>query len=572
MARGDLRADVQGPRDVQLPLPVDELAELDPLEVLHHEEERAVGGGPRIGDVDDVGVRDLRGGARLTPEPLDEIGRLAVGRVQDLERHAPADVDVLGLEHPAHPPLADEAAHVVAAPDHAPHDRHGPRTRARVGGIRVAGARVAGRLLVGDGQPSVAQPPGLNGNREHRLALRALGLVVGFVGPPVGAVVGARGGPGVGLRVGLHFLADGLGLPGHGQWRRDGLLAAAAGVPLARLDDQLLALGPLGRDVLVVELGEKLRHPGGVHSGRGLRQKPGQIVAQLLAVHVAVLEVGRQRLQGDAIQLGRHAPGALGGRHQLRVPHPPQELLGGVLILGRARRASRREELPAGEQLPENDAGGVEIGAAVDLLAARLLGRHVADLAVDDSGRGLLDLQGGRGQPEVGQPNLAAVREQHVGRRDVPMHQLDVAEVVGVEEAARHLARQVGGDVDGKGDPLLGAAVPGGAQIAPLDVVHRQVDLAARLSRVEHRDQVPVREAHDHLGLVAEALQVLLVRQVRQDRLDDAELGAVLRARQRQVERAHPAAGQRLEEDVLPEPAREFVHFTSARRRKRRRS
>ena len=100
----DLRADVQRARDVQLPLAVDELAELDPLEVLHHEEERAVGGGPGVGDVDDVGVRDLRGGARLAPQPLDEIGRLAVGRVQDLERHAPADVDVLGLEHPPHPP------------------------------------------------------------------------------------------------------------------------------------------------------------------------------------------------------------------------------------------------------------------------------------------------------------------------------------------------------------------------------------------------------------------------------------------------------------------------------------
>ena len=370
-------------------------------------------------------------------------------------------------------------------------------------------------------------------------------------------------------RVGLRVAADGLGLPGHRQRRRDGVLA---GVPLARLDDQLLALGPLGGDVLVVELGEKLRHPGGVDSGRRLRQKLRQVVAQLLAVRVAVLEVGRQRLQGDAIQLGRHAPRALGRRDQLGVPHAPQQLLGGVLILGRARRAPRREELPAGEQLPENDAGGVEIGAAVDLLAARLLGRHVADLAVDDPGRGLLDLQGGRRQPEVGQPHLAAVREQHVRRRDVPVHQLDVAEVVRVVEAARHLARQVGGDVDRKGDPLLGAAVPGGAEIAPLDVVHRQVDLAAGLSRVEHRDQVPVREAHDHLGLVAEALQVFLVRQVRQDRLDDAELGAVLRPRQRQIERAHPAAGQRLEEDVLTEPAREFVHFASARRRKRRRS
>ena len=108
---------MQRPPDVEPLLAVDELAELEPLEVLHDEEERTVGRGPRVGDVDDVGVADLRGRARLAPKPLDEIGRLAVGRVQDLQRHALADVDVLGLVDAPHATLAAQLANVVAAAD-----------------------------------------------------------------------------------------------------------------------------------------------------------------------------------------------------------------------------------------------------------------------------------------------------------------------------------------------------------------------------------------------------------------------------------------------------------------------
>ena len=186
-ARADLRADEQRARDVQRPLAVDELAELDAVEVLHHEEERAVGGGARVGDVDDVGVADLRGGARLAPEALDQIGRLAVGRVQDLERDAPADVDVLGLVDPPHAALAEEAPDVVAAADQRPDDRRrGVRSEFEsADSSRRIALAVSRRSSCcdgswsGDGQPLVAQPPGLDGHREHRLALRALGLVVG---------------------------------------------------------------------------------------------------------------------------------------------------------------------------------------------------------------------------------------------------------------------------------------------------------------------------------------------------------------------------------------------------------
>ena len=153
--------------------------------------------------------------------------------------------------------------------------------------------------------------------------------------------------------------------------------------------------------------------------GRRLREERRQIVAQLLAGRVAILQLGRQRLQRDASSSARHARRAPRRRHELGIAHAAQELLGGVAVLGRARRLARRKQLPPGEQLPQDDARRVQIGAPVERLAARLLGRHVADLAVDDAGRGLLELQRRRRQPEVGQlaPRRCTTAARSAARR-----------------------------------------------------------------------------------------------------------------------------------------------------------
>ena len=55
--------------------------------------------------------------ARASREPLDEIRRLAVRGVQDLERDALADLDVLRLVDAAHAALAEQPADAVAAAD-----------------------------------------------------------------------------------------------------------------------------------------------------------------------------------------------------------------------------------------------------------------------------------------------------------------------------------------------------------------------------------------------------------------------------------------------------------------------
>ena len=120
-----LGGDVQRPRGGEGTFLEDHEAQLDPLDELHDEEERAVAGRPRVGDVDDVGVSGLGGRPRLAPEPLDDLGRAAVGGVQDLDRHPPPDLGVFGLVDPAHAALAAQALDAVAAGQQRPHELRG---------------------------------------------------------------------------------------------------------------------------------------------------------------------------------------------------------------------------------------------------------------------------------------------------------------------------------------------------------------------------------------------------------------------------------------------------------------
>src|SRR6266478_9601878 len=59
------------------------------------------------------------------------------------------------------------------------------------------------------------------------------------------------------------------------------------------------------------------------------------------------------------------------------------------------------EELLSREQLPEQNPRGVEVGAPVERLAARLLGREIGELAEDDPRRRLLQLERRAREAEV---------------------------------------------------------------------------------------------------------------------------------------------------------------------------
>ena len=114
----DLHADAHRAQRIDAPLVRQHVGEVDAVEVLHHEVGAAVLGRAEVGDVDDVGVADARGGARLAPEALDQVLLLRVDRVQDLDRDALADLDVLAGVDRAHAALADLAQDAVAVLDH----------------------------------------------------------------------------------------------------------------------------------------------------------------------------------------------------------------------------------------------------------------------------------------------------------------------------------------------------------------------------------------------------------------------------------------------------------------------
>ena len=105
----------------------DQAARLDPVvfagrhevaagQQLHAEEQATVGQLAEVEDLDDV----LRAGAgrrlRLVAEHLRRVAALAQLRAQDLQRHPPLDVDVLGLVDHPHPALAQPAQQAVAGP------------------------------------------------------------------------------------------------------------------------------------------------------------------------------------------------------------------------------------------------------------------------------------------------------------------------------------------------------------------------------------------------------------------------------------------------------------------------
>ena len=305
--------------------------------------------------------------------------------------------------------------------------------------------------------------------------------------------------------------------------RRGGVPGRRRAVPArehrARAGDQPIALALLLAGILGEQRTKEAGQAIGVGLGRRLGQERRQIGAQELGVRVAVLPLHGQRPHDDAVEFRRDAMADCRRRNDLGVAGPRHGV--GIGLVG---GAGDREELAPGQQLPEHDSGCVDVDPAVERLPPRLLGRQIGQLAVDDPRRGPLHLEDRHRQPEVGQLHLARVGEQHVGRRDIAVDQLEVLERVGVDQRPRDLLDDVDRDVDREGDPLVGAAVPGRQQVLPVDVLHRQEDLSALHAGIEHADHVPVREAQRDQGLVPEPARVLGGDQVGDDLLDHAEL------------------------------------------------
>ncbi len=163
-----------------------------------------------------------------------------------------------------------------------------------------------------------------------------------------------------------------------------------------------------------------------------------------------------------------------------------------------------------GHQLPSSTipvAQGVSLRPS-SFSPLRLLGGHVRDLAVDDAGRGLLELERRRRQPEIRQLDLAGVYDTRtLGGRNVSVDEVEIGKRMSVRETAQQLLDDVDRDVDQERHLLLCAAVPHCAKDKALrqSKVHREEQFATDQAGVEHRDQVAVRQFHDNFRFIAES-------------------------------------------------------------------
>nr|WP_242516216.1 hypothetical protein [Sorangium cellulosum] len=236
--------------------------------------------------------------------------------------------------------------------------------------------------------------------------------------------------------------------------REDGDAAArggAAELPAQRaqprLDGRHVERGleeeqPHGEALALREAGRRRRRPGRARRRRGRRaglaQRGRERGAELVGAVEAIAPVLRQAaghhvrdLRGDGRAAGHHAEAR---RTAAQVALPDHG-------------ARAPEGRVAGEQLEEDDAHGVEVGAAIDVQQAlALLGRHVlggphAPVLGRDLGRGALGPEGGR-EAEVDEGHPPRAADEEVLRLDVAVH---VPARVDRRERAQDPRRERGG-------------------------------------------------------------------------------------------------------------------------------
>jgi hypothetical protein len=170
-----------------------------------------------------------------------------------------------------------------------------------------------------------------------------------------------------------------------------------------------------------------------------------------------------------------------------------------VQVLGEdGERVVAVEGQAAGGELVQHDAEGVEVGAAVELLAQRLFRRHVVDGAGDAALAGDVDAALADREPEVDELDRGvalAVGVEDIGGLEVAV---DEAVLVGVVEGLA--------DVDCDLDRLLEVFGPTLLEARTLEELHDEVGHVLVLADVVDRDHVRVAEGGDRARLAEEAL------------------------------------------------------------------
>ena len=200
----------------------------------------------------------------------------------------------------------------------------------------------------------------------------------------------------------------------------------------------------------------------------------------------------------------------------------------------------------AGCELPGDDAEREEIGAAVDVATAQLLGRHVARRSrcgaiLGQPGHGAIVRIGDARQAEVENLDVAVGPADEVLRLQIP-----------VDDVAGMGGREAGGDIDERRDQPVGSdrsARELGAQRVSFHQLGRDVELAVDfLEREDRRDRF-VRERRGGAGFAREPIAVTpIARVLRRQRLERDRSPEALVTRS--VDDAHAAAADFFEDLV----------------------
>ena len=264
--------------------------------------------------------------------------------------------------------------------------------------------------------------------------------------------------------------------------------------------------------------------------------RPGEVAP----VGVTVTARRGERLQNNHLELRGHLRGKRARRLDAAFADDFEQR---VAMHGTMQRA-------ASERLPEDDAESIQIASSVDLLSARLLGRHVPEFPLQDSLLGREHL--GARDAEIGNLHGALEREEDVLRGHVAVDDLErpaplVLPLVRVVEPLRGLRD------DPRRHPRIEAPPPRlrareePAEVRPFDVLHcEELPLVSAVVELVDLHHVRVVEAGGELRLLDEHRPESERRPVRrQDSLHHEHLvGALCAALLREEDLRHASSAE----------------------------
>ena len=264
----------------------------------------------------------------------------------------------------------------------------------------------------------------------------------------------------------------------------------------------------------------------------------------------AILSIARERPRADEVELDRCVGHAIAQAWDWLEEQLPD----------RVHVAAALEQPPRREHLDEDDAHREDIASPIELLAVRLLGRHVRELSFQLTGPRLRDARIRPRDAEVREPGETVDADEDVVRGDVAMNEALFATVL-VDELVRGM--KTCERIEDNPDRHAGRDLPllldrrrnelGGRR--PLDVIHDEEIASLVFVDFQDGDDVRVADACSEARLVEEHVdERRLVGEVRMELLDRVEtFEASGTSETSEVDGAHSTARDPREDLVAPE-------------------